>query len=396
LTVASPDDEVLWARALVKSYDGSPALRGVSIGVREGEILAVTGPRGCGKSTLLGCLSGQLLPDDGEVWFEGKPLHTLGRSRRDRIRRDRFGWIGTEPQLVPELTAQENAALPLLLGGASRKAARSAALEWLERLDVAECAGKRPGELLQAQRQRVAVARALASRPAVIFADEPTAPLHLADGALVLRVLTAASRSHGITIVLATGDDEIASFADRRVPLADGLRTDEPVLTALAETVAATGILHGALGAGPMGTGVREIAAASAPGPESREDAHAAAADGGAVGTGTVGTGAAGTGAVEVEADHVAAGETGELTGSGSAAAPGTGAAQQQAAQQETAEQAAVLTEERDPADREGEGTGQQAKELGKAPMSRQGPALEPASSSATGLEGANRCSASA
>ncbi|GGO93695.1 hypothetical protein GCM10012280_46800 [Wenjunlia tyrosinilytica] len=220
--MAPPDNDALWARALVKSYDGSPALRGVSLAAREGEILAVTGPRGCGKSTLLNCLSGQLLPDDGEVWFHSIPVHTLNASSRERLRRERFGWIGTEPHLVPELTVRENAALPLLLGGASHKAAALAAQEWLERLDVADCARRRPAELLQAQRQRVAIARALVTRPAVLFADEPTAPLHCADRGQVLRILTTVSRSHRITIVLATNDDEVTACADRTVALLDG------------------------------------------------------------------------------------------------------------------------------------------------------------------------------
>jgi putative ABC transport system ATP-binding protein len=242
LTVAPPDDEVLRARALVKSYDGSPALCGVSLGARHGEILAVTGPRGCGKTTLLSCLSGQLLPDEGEVWFGDVPLHALDRAARERLRRDRFGWIGPEPHLVPELTAHENAALPLLLAGAGRKAATATAQEWLERLDVADCARRRPAALLQSQRQRVAVARALVTEPAVLFADEPTAPLHRADGAQVLRVLSTACRSHGVTIVLATGDDDVAACADRRLALLDGLREDgEPELVGARATTTVSG-----------------------------------------------------------------------------------------------------------------------------------------------------------
>lgn len=224
MTVAPPDNEVLWARALVKSYEGSPALRGVSLGVREGEILAVTGPRGCGKSTLLDCLSGQLLPDEGEVWFNSTPVHTMSLAARERLRRERFGWIGTAPHLVPELTAWENAALPLLLLGTPHRKARAAAGEWLERLDVADCAAKRPERLLQAQRQRVAIARALVARPTVLFADEPTAPLHRTDRGQVLRTLTAAGRSHRITIVMATNDADCASYADRTLVLQDGRR----------------------------------------------------------------------------------------------------------------------------------------------------------------------------
>lgn len=223
---APPDGDVLWARALHYSYSGSPALIGVSVGVREDEILAVTGPRGSGKTTLLRCLAGQLPPESGEVWFDGTPVHTLGTAGRELLRRERFGWIDTEPQLVPELTAWENAALPLLLRGVPHAAARAAAEEWLERLDVGACTRKRPAALLQAQRQRVSIARALASEPTVLFADEPSAPLHRADRSQVLLTLTAAARTHGITVLLATHDPDVAALADRVVALVDGRRAD--------------------------------------------------------------------------------------------------------------------------------------------------------------------------
>ncbi|QCX79445.1 ABC transporter ATP-binding protein YtrE [Streptomyces sp. YIM 121038] len=220
--VAPPDNDVLWARALHVTLNGTPALTGVSLGVREGEILAVGGPRGSGKTTLLRCLSGQLPPQRGEVWFNSTPVHTMGPLVRERLRRDRFGWIDPEPSLVPELTGWENAALALLLRGAPHRTAKRAALEWLERLDVGDCARKRPHALTRAECQRVAVARALAAAPAVLFADEPTAPLHSTDRAHVLRTLTTAARSHGITVVLATHDAEVAALADRTVALLDG------------------------------------------------------------------------------------------------------------------------------------------------------------------------------
>ncbi|MET9363961.1 ATP-binding cassette domain-containing protein [Streptomyces sp. NPDC006632] len=224
--VAPPDNDVLWARSLNHSHSGSPALTGVGVEVREGEILAVGGPRGCGKTTLLRCLSGSLVPDEGEVWFTGVPVHTLGAAARERLRRDRFAWIDPEPTLVPELSAWENAALPLLLRGVAQRAAKKTALEWLERLDIDTCAKKRPHALLQAERQRVAIARALVTEPAVLFADEPTATLHRGDGAQVLRTLLTAARSHHITTLIATHDTEVAALADRTVVLIDGRRVN--------------------------------------------------------------------------------------------------------------------------------------------------------------------------
>jgi putative ABC transport system ATP-binding protein len=236
---APPDEDVLWARGLHYAYDGSPALQGVTLGIRKGEVVAVSGPRGSGKTTLLSCLSGRMIPTEGEVWFDGVPVHSLGLPARERLRLDRFGWIGSEPELVPELTAWENAALPLMLAGTAHRPARTAAEEWLERLDVGGCARRRPADLLQAQRQRVAIARALVHSPAVLFADEPTAPLHQADRVQALRTLTTAARSHGITVVLtshdptaragsAPGADEMpadttgAALVDRSLTLVDG------------------------------------------------------------------------------------------------------------------------------------------------------------------------------
>ena len=234
---APPDNDVLWARALhFQHSDGSPALQGVSLGVRQGEILAVSGPRGSGKTTLLHCLSGLVPAQRGEVWVNSVPIHTMGPLTRERLRRDRFGWIDPAPVLVPELNAWENAALPLMLRGTSRRRAKTAALEWLERLDVGDKARRRPHELVQAERQRVSIARALAPSPTVLFADEPTAPLHRADRAHVLRTLTTAARSHGITVVLATHDPDTAALADRTLSLLDGRRVRTVHLPPVNET----------------------------------------------------------------------------------------------------------------------------------------------------------------
>ncbi|MFE1945538.1 ABC transporter ATP-binding protein [Streptomyces massasporeus] len=233
---APPDNDVLWARALHFQHDdGSPALCGVSLGVREGEILALSGPRGSGKTTLLRCLSGLVPVRRGEVWFNSVPVHTMGPLTRERLRRDRFGWIDPAPSLVPELNAWENTALPLMLRGTGRRRAKTAALEWLERLDIGDSARKRPHQLVQAERQRVCIARALAPAPSVLFADEPTAPLHRADRTHVLRTLTTAARSHRITVVLATHDAETAALADRTVSLLDGRRVQTVHLPPVAE-----------------------------------------------------------------------------------------------------------------------------------------------------------------
>lgn len=223
----APDNDVLRARGLRHTHDRSPALLGVSLRVAPGEILGVLGPHGAGKTTLLRCLSGELVPEQGEVWFNGSTVHTLGPAARERLRRERFGWIDSSPQLLPELTVRENAALPLLLCGVPSRTARATAQEWLDRLDIGRTARKRPDQLLQAERQRVAIVRALVNRPSVIFADEPTAPLHRADRTQVLRMLTSAARSRGITVVLASNEPEVVSPADRVATLVDGRFLDD-------------------------------------------------------------------------------------------------------------------------------------------------------------------------
>ncbi|MFJ9952765.1 ABC transporter ATP-binding protein [Kitasatospora sp. NPDC091207] len=255
MSAAPPDNDVLWARGIVKSHHGTPALRGISLGVRDGEVLAVTGPRGSGKSTLLGCLSALIPVDDGEVWFNSAPVHTLGRAGRERLRRDRFGFVGSEPHLVPELTARENVALPLLLAGAGNKAAYTAAAEWLERLDIGDIARLRPDRLIQSQRQRIAVARALAPLPPVVFADDPTAPLHREAAEQVLRILTSAARSHQLTLVLATHDPELVRYADRAVALVDG-RLAAPAAPVPRGTSGSTGTA-----AAPGATGASAVSA---------------------------------------------------------------------------------------------------------------------------------------
>ncbi|MER7761987.1 ATP-binding cassette domain-containing protein [Streptomyces sp. NPDC097619] len=220
--VAPPDNAVLWAGALHYSHAGSPGLTDVSVAVRPGEVLAVTGPRGSGKTTLLHCLSGRIRPDEGEVWFDGVPIHTMGAALRERLRRDRFGWIGPTPQLVPELNVWENAALPLLLAGARNRAAKRAACAWLDRLDIGAHARRRIDSLDRSEAQRLALARALVAEPTVVFADEPAASLHRADGAQLLRTLTTAARTHEITVVLTGHDPDPAVGADRTVELLDG------------------------------------------------------------------------------------------------------------------------------------------------------------------------------
>lgn len=213
---------ILRARGLVKSYGQIPAIRGVTLDVDEGGILAITGPSGCGKSTLLLCLAGILQPDAGEVQYGEHRLDTWSEKMRARLRRTEFGVLFQFGQLVSELTAAENVALPLLLAGTGRREARAAALGWLDRLGVADVADVRPGEMSGGQQQRCALARALVTEPRVLFADEPTGALDSIVSEQLLSELVRLAREQRTTVVLVTHDAQVAAYADRELALRDG------------------------------------------------------------------------------------------------------------------------------------------------------------------------------
>ena len=217
-----PGSCVIEARDVVLSFGQTPALRGASVSVAAGEILAVMGPSGSGKSTLLHCLAGILAPGAGEVWFGGCRVDTMGETERSALRRDRFGFVFQFGQLVPELTAEENIALPLLLSGIRRKPALEQAGAWFGRLGLAGLEQRRSGELSGGQAQRVALARGLVARPEVLFADEPTGALDSLTGEHVMRLLTAAAREQGTTVILVTHEARVAAYADREVIVRDG------------------------------------------------------------------------------------------------------------------------------------------------------------------------------
>lgn len=220
------NDAVLSAQGLVKSYGLSKALRGVDFAAHRGEIVAVTGPSGSGKSTLLLCLTGVLRPDAGEVRFDGQRIDNASEADRSRLRRTSFGVLFQFGQLVPELTAAENVALPLLLGGTRRRAGVAAAEAWLARFDIGDLASQRPTQMSGGQAQRVALARAMVTEPAVLFTDEPTGALDTLAGEQVLTELTRAARQFGTTVVVVTHDATVAAYADREVMMRDGLIVD--------------------------------------------------------------------------------------------------------------------------------------------------------------------------
>jgi len=205
-----------------KSFGGTVALDGLSFQMGGGEIVAILGPSGSGKSTLLLCLAGILTPDEGDVRYRGRSLASVSDAVRTRLRRDEFGFVFQFGQLVPELTALDNASLPLRLAGLTRRDAIVRAREFLGTLGVDDIADKRAGEMSGGQAQRVAVARALVTRPRVIFADEPTGSLDSTNGELVMELLVSTARHQGSSVVLVTHEPQVAAYADREVVVRDG------------------------------------------------------------------------------------------------------------------------------------------------------------------------------
>ncbi|MEU0931905.1 MULTISPECIES: ATP-binding cassette domain-containing protein [unclassified Embleya] len=217
-----PDNDILRGRGLTLTQGPVTLLRDVSAAVRADETFAITGPAGAGKSALLACLSGVVAPDCGEVWFNSGPMHVLDEKGRTALRRRHFGLVDGRTRLLPELTVAENVALPLLLDRVRRAEAFAIARHWMDRLDVTEHAESRPTGLGPALLRRAAVARALVTRPAVVFADEPAHDLVGAELDHLMRILVSAVRSHGMTLVLATAHRRVAAHADHCLALREG------------------------------------------------------------------------------------------------------------------------------------------------------------------------------
>lgn len=226
-----PHPTVLEAQDVTLFYGESRALGSISVALSGGTVTAVTGPSGSGKSSLLYCLAGVLRPSEGRVLFDGDDLAALNDEQLSRARARSFGFVFQFGDLVPELTIEENVALPLLLAGARKKQTRPAVLDLLGRLGIAELADRRPALVSGGQAQRAAVARALVHQPSVVFADEPTGALDQASGELVLGEMVSICRERGTAVVLVTHDPAVAAVADRRLHLVDGELTNPAVGT---------------------------------------------------------------------------------------------------------------------------------------------------------------------
>ena len=221
---------VLEARGLERRFrEGSldvRVLKGVNLCIGRGDQLAIVGASGSGKSTLLQLLGGLDLPTAGQVSILGQDWTRMSDARRGTLRNLHIGFVYQFHHLLPEFTAVENVAIPLMIRGESSRRARAEAAEWLQKVDLADRADHKPAELSGGERQRVAIARAMVTQPAVILADEPTGNLDRERARRVFELLQAMNRATGSALALVTHDPELAKRMDRTVQLVDGLLAD--------------------------------------------------------------------------------------------------------------------------------------------------------------------------
>ena len=238
-------DFILQAHQLRKTFGETEAMRGISLDIQRGEVVAIMGPSGSGKSTLLHCLAGIIRPDHGTVTYFEQPadhsaqsdarsthqsstpatplrIDQLSDAERTKLRRHQFGFVFQFSQLVPELTALDNVAIPLLLSGHSRAVAYDQAKHWLDRMGVHAKRHQLATKLSGGQIQRVAVARALAIEPQILFADEPTGSLDSLNSEKVMELFLHAARANGTTVIIVTHEPTIAAYADREIIVRDG------------------------------------------------------------------------------------------------------------------------------------------------------------------------------
>lgn len=216
------EKEVLSTDNITKSFGNVRALAGVSLNIHEGESVAIMGPSGSGKSTLLHCLSGVLVPESGKVLFRGEDIAAQKDVTRSRLRLSQFGFVFQDGQLIPELPARENVALPLVLTGTLLPKALKRADQLLAELGLSELKKRRPGDMSGGQAQRVAIARALIGNPKVVFADEPSGALDQATGYEMMEILTREVQRCGAALVLVTHDINVAQWCSRLIEIRDG------------------------------------------------------------------------------------------------------------------------------------------------------------------------------
>ena len=232
------------AQRVHKTYEinniRADALKNINLLIEKGEMVAIMGPSGCGKTTLLNCLSGLDVVTSGTVKIEGIPLAHMNDNELSEYRAKRMGFVFQSFNLLPVLTAVENVELPLLVAGINERGARKRALEMLSNVDLEKWVSHRPTELSGGQQQRVAIARALISRPAIIWADEPTGNLDSIGADQIITLLRRLNKENRQTFVIVTHDPGVAKAADRLIHMKDGSILSESAFNIAQQTSART------------------------------------------------------------------------------------------------------------------------------------------------------------